>query len=201
MNWIVVADNSAELLQDAGHILCKRKMRVTGFRSGQALLEFLKDNQPDLILLGSVLWEIGGFEAITALKNAHKTGKEIPVLLMAGRAEQDMEARARAMGAAGVVRKPLVASELMANVLNILASNPQPGVQENAPICNTLEEVANTLEERNESTTGCGWAARRSATSIAICSVIWNAITASRSRFCLRWRFQNRSTRASGWKS
>ena len=154
MNWIVVADNSAELLQDAGHILCKRKMRVTGFRFGQALLEFLKDNQPDLILLGSVLWEIGGFEAITALKNAHKTGKEIPVLLMAGRAEQDMEARARAMGAAGVVKKPLVASELMANVINILASNPQPGVQENAPICNTLEEVANTLEERNESTIG-----------------------------------------------
>ena len=48
MNWIVVADNSIEALQDAGHILCKRKMRVTGFRSGQALMEFLKDNWPDL---------------------------------------------------------------------------------------------------------------------------------------------------------
>ena len=153
MNWIVVADNSVELLQDAGHILCKRKMRVTGFRSGQALLEFLKDNQPDLILLGSVLWEIGGFEAISALKKARKTGKEIPVLLMAEQGEQDMEARARAMGAAGVVGRPLVASELMARVLDILASNQQPAVQENAPICNTLEEVANTLEERNESTT------------------------------------------------
>ena len=94
MNWIVVADRSTEILQDAGHILCKRKMRVTGFRSGQALLEFLKDNQPDLILLGSVLWEIGGFEAISALKKARKMGKGIPVLLMAERGEPDLEARA-----------------------------------------------------------------------------------------------------------
>ena len=155
MNWIVVADGSIEALQDAGHILCKRKMRVTGFRSGQALIEFLKDNQPDLILLGSVLWEIGGFEAISALKNVRKTGKEIPVLLMAEQGEPDLEARARAMGAAGVVGKPLVAAELTARVLDILASVPQSGVEESTPPRrNTLEEIANTLEECNESTTG-----------------------------------------------
>ncbi len=141
-------------MQDAGHILCKRKMRVTGFRSGHALMEFLKDNRPDLILLGSVLWEIGGFDAISALKNARKTGKEIPVLLMAEQGEPDLEARARAMGAAGVVGKPLVAAELTARVLDILASIPQSGVDESAPIRNTLEEIANTLEECNESTTG-----------------------------------------------
>lgn len=154
MNWIVVADRSTEILQDAGHILCKRKMRVTGFRSGQALLEFLKDNQPDLILLGSVLWEIGGFEAISALKKARKMGKGIPVLLMAERGEPDLEARAQAMGAAGAVEKPLVAAELTARVLDILASIQQSGTDENTPIHNTLEEIANTLKQGNESTTG-----------------------------------------------
>ena len=154
MNWIVVADRSTEILQDAGHILCKRKMRVTGFRSGQALLEFLKDNQPDLILLGSVLWEIGGFEAISALKKARKMGKGIPVLLMAERGEPDLEARAQAMGAAGAVGKPLVAAELTARVLDILASIQQSGTDENTPIHNTLEEIANTLKQGNESTTG-----------------------------------------------
>ncbi len=154
MNWIVVADRSTEILQDAGHILCKRKMRVTGFRSGQALLEFLKDNQPDLILLGSVLWEIGGFEAISALKKARKMGKGIPVLLMAERGEPDLEARAQAMGAAGAVGKPLVAAELTARVLDILASIQQSGTDENTPIHNTLEEIANTLKQGSESTTG-----------------------------------------------
>ena len=154
MNWIVVADRSTEILQDAGHILCKRKMRVTGFRSGQALLEFLKDNQPDLILLGSVLWEIGGFEAVSALKKARKMGKGIPVLLMAERGEPDLEARAQAMGAAGAVGKPLVAVELTARVLDILASIQQSGTDENTPIHNTLEEIANTLKQGNESTTG-----------------------------------------------
>jgi DNA-binding response OmpR family regulator len=101
-------------------------MRVTGFKSGQALMDFLKDNRPDLILLGSVLWEIGGFDAISALKNVCKAGKGIPVLLMAEQGEPDPEARAQAMGAAGVVRKPFVAAELTACVLGILYSITQP---------------------------------------------------------------------------
>ena len=153
MNWIVVADSSNETLQDAGHILCKQKMRVTGFKSGQALLEFLKDNRPDLILLGSVLWDIGGFDAISTLKRARKTDKEIPVLLMAEQKDPDLEARAQAMGAAGVVGKPLMAAELTARVLSILATVPQSDTDENAPIRNTLEEIASTLEEHNESIT------------------------------------------------
>ncbi len=153
MNWIVIADSSNDVLQDAGHILCKQKMRVTGFKSGQALLEFLKDNRPDLILLGSVLWDLGGFEAISTLKNARKPGRGILVLLMAEQGEPDLEARARAMGAAGVVGKPLMATELTARVRDILASIPQPGTDEDAPIRSTLEEIANTLEERNEATT------------------------------------------------
>ncbi len=154
MNWIVVADSNIEALQDAGHILCKQHMRVTGFRSGQALLDFLKDNRPDLILLGSVMWDIGGDEAISALKNARRTGREIPVLLMAEQGEPDPEARAQAMGAAGVVRKPFVAAELTARVLGVLASIPQSGTEENTPAGNTLAEIANTLEQRNETTTG-----------------------------------------------
>ncbi len=165
MNWIVVADSSTEILQDAGHILCKRKMRVTGFRSGQALLEFLEDNQPDLILLGSVLWEIGGFEAISALMKARKMNKGIPVLLMAEQGEPDLETRAQAMGAAGVVGKPLVAAELTARVLDILASVPQAGMDENAPIHNTLEEISNTLKQCSESATGM-WMGREAFGSV-----------------------------------
>ncbi|MBE5774620.1 MAG: response regulator, partial [Clostridiales bacterium] len=81
MNWIVVADSDVSILQTAGQILCRQQMRMTGFNSAQTLLDFLKDNRPDLILLGNVLWELGGFEAISALKrSAHG---DVPVLLMA----------------------------------------------------------------------------------------------------------------------
>ena len=68
MNWIVVADSDVPTLRDAGQILCRQKMRVTGFKSAQTLLDFLRDNQPDLILLGNVIWELGGFEAISAFR-------------------------------------------------------------------------------------------------------------------------------------
>ena len=155
MNWIVVADNSVETLREAGHILCKQKMRVTGFRSGQALLDFLRDNRPDLILLGSVLWEIGGFEAISALKKARKADDGIPVLLMAEQGESDLEAHAQAMGAAGVVGKPLVTVELTERVRGILAAVAQSGADDGkAPVRCTIAEVASALEECNEATTG-----------------------------------------------
>ena len=51
MEWIVVADNSNYTLRTTGQILCKQEMRVTGIKTGRMLLEFLKGNRPDLILL------------------------------------------------------------------------------------------------------------------------------------------------------
>ena len=65
MYWVVVADNLVSTFQEAGQILCKQNIRLTGFKSGQALLDFLRNNRPDLILLGGVLWDLGGFEAIS----------------------------------------------------------------------------------------------------------------------------------------
>ena len=78
MNWIAVADTSALTLQVAGQILCKNKMRMTGFVTGQGLMDFLKDNQPDLILLGNVMWELGGVESISTLRRGMRPGSEIP---------------------------------------------------------------------------------------------------------------------------
>ena len=55
MNWIAVADINTLTLQDAGRILCRQKMRMTGFKSIYALIDFLKENRLDLILLGDVV--------------------------------------------------------------------------------------------------------------------------------------------------
>ena len=162
MTWIVVADSNAAMLQAAGEILCKQKMRVTGFTSVKALLDFLRDNKPDLIVLGNVTWELGGFEAVSALREAAKA--DIPVILMTEAEERDLEA-AQAKGAAGIVSKPPDPAELTIRVREILSRRGQHGPDEQAPVRNNLESVASLLEEYNDSTNGV-WMGKEAFSSV-----------------------------------
>ena len=49
-DWIVVVDDDTTNLKMAGHILSKSKKRVTAVKSGQMLLDYVRSNEPDLIL-------------------------------------------------------------------------------------------------------------------------------------------------------
>ena len=153
MNWIVVADSDVSTLRDAGQILCRQKMRVTGFKSAQTLLDFLRDNQPDLILLGNVIWELGGFEAISALQQTAKPGEDIPVLLMREPGNRDQEMSAQAKGAAGIINKPLEPAMLTARVQEILALRERRE-RNSVPTRSNLEEIASSLEECNDASNG-----------------------------------------------
>ena len=153
MNWIVVADSDVSTLRDAGQILCRQKMRVTGFKSAQTLLDFLRDNQPDLILLGNVIWELGGFEAISALQQTAKPGEDIPVLLMREPGNRDQEMSAQAKGAAGIINKPLEPAMLTARVQEILARR-EWRERNSVPTRSNLEEIASSLEECNDASNG-----------------------------------------------
>ena len=153
MNWIVVADSNVSTLRDAGQILCRQKMRVTGFKSAQALLDFLRENRPDLILLGNVMWELGGFEAISALRRAEKPGEDIPVLLMAEPGNLDLEKWVQAKGAAGIIYKPLEPAMLTARVRELLALRERSG-RNSVLTRSNLEEIASSLEECNDAGNG-----------------------------------------------
>ena len=154
MYWIAVADSNIATFEEAGKILCRQKMRVTGFKTGQGLMDFLRDNRPDLVLLGSVLWELGGFDAVSAIREATENGDTLPILLMLDREDRDLEAQAQKMGASGVVAKPLAASELLSRVHEVLEPPEIPDRVKDAPVNSTLEEVAVTLEECNQTTNG-----------------------------------------------
>ena len=159
MNWVVVADNHVSTFQEVGRILCKQNIRLTGFKSGQALLDFLRDNRPDLILLGSVIWDLGGFEAISSIRQLTGSEHPIPILLMADQEDQYLTEQAQEMGASGVIGKPLAANELLPLVMKILGLQKQfrklpqgPGGQgKTAPVSNTLERIASLLEAHSAS--------------------------------------------------
>ena len=146
MNWVTVADHETATLQDAGKILCRQMMRVTGFKSFRALKDFLSENKPDLILLGNFPDEPGGLEAAALLKEAMKPDGEIPVILVTDEEDPGFEERALSEGIAGLITRPLDSSVLTALVQRAFSSQRSSGTQEDVPMGNTLDEIASILE-------------------------------------------------------
>ena len=78
MDWIAVVDDDKANLLQAGQILSRHDMRVTALRSGRALLDYVRDNKPDLILLDIKMPEMDGFETLERLKAQLPPDEDIP---------------------------------------------------------------------------------------------------------------------------
>lgn len=116
-NWVLVVDDDITNLKMAGHILSKNGMRVTGLKSGQALLDHIsrQEPDPDLILLDIRMPGMDGFETITRLKKL-KNGKDIPVIFLTADDEAETEAMGLHLGAMDFIKKPFIPEVLVLRV-------------------------------------------------------------------------------------
>ena len=107
-DWIVVVDDDVANLKLAGHILSKSRMRVSALRSGQALLNYIVDNKPDLILLDILMPEMDGFETLKRLRELEKGKEQIPVIFLTANEDEGSELRGLQLGAIKIKKKPFV---------------------------------------------------------------------------------------------
>lgn len=108
MDWIVAVDDDVKNLEMAGHILSKHDMRVTGLKSGRALVEFLKTNRPDLILLDIMMPDLDGFETLQIVHERTEPAKRVPVIFLTADESEEAETRGLQLGAMDFIRKPFV---------------------------------------------------------------------------------------------
>ena len=113
--WIYVVDDDISNLKIAGSILSRNGMRVTAFRSGDALLNALKENHPDLILLDIMMPGMDGFETLSELKK-QDSGAEIPVIFLTADEEAETETKGLRLGAMDFIKKPFVPDVLVLRV-------------------------------------------------------------------------------------
>ena len=118
--WIAVVDDDMTNLKMAGHVLNKNNMRVTTLKSGRALIDFLKDNRPNLILLDVKMPEMDGFETMLELRAMEKEVAEIPVIFLTGNDDEESEKKGLAIGATDFIRKPFVPEVLIMRVKHII---------------------------------------------------------------------------------
>ena len=116
MDWVVVVDDDKSNLIQAGQILSENHIRVTALKSGKALLDFVKDSRPDLILLDIRMPETDGFETMKRLKEQLPADEQIPVIVLTGNDDPETETQGLRLGAMDFIKKPFVADVLVLRV-------------------------------------------------------------------------------------
>jgi two-component system, sensor histidine kinase and response regulator len=112
---ILIVDDIPRNLQVLGSILGENGYSVSVASSGQAALEAIAAQPPDLILLDIQMPDIDGIEVCKRLQSDGAT-KSIPVMFLTARTETDDIVRGFEVGAVDYITKPFVSTELMARV-------------------------------------------------------------------------------------
>ncbi len=120
MDWVVVVDDDVINLKMAGEILSRHNMRVTALRSGTALINYLKGNTPDLILLDIKMPGLDGFDTLRKLNSMTTESERIPVIFLTADENEESEARGLQLGAMDFIKKPFVPEVLVIRVQNTI---------------------------------------------------------------------------------
>ncbi len=114
-DWILVVDDDTSNLKMASHILGRAQMRVSCLKTGKDAVQFLKENEPDLILLDIHMPVMDGFQTMAVIRE-NKTVVDIPVIFLTADDDSDTEKKGLEVGAVDFIRKPFVPEVLLLRV-------------------------------------------------------------------------------------
>lgn len=117
--WVVVVDDDRTNQILAENVLKKQKMKVTTLSSGEELLELLKEQKPDLILLDIRMPGIDGLETFRQMKRSYPDMTP-PVIFLTADDSLEAEAKCLELGAIDFVTKPFTPDVLTLRVKHTL---------------------------------------------------------------------------------
>ena len=106
-------------LAGAGHEVITAEDAVIGLRAVIA-------DQPDLVVLDIFVPYLDGFEMLAALQS-DPASRGIPVIVLTGHSDDETFARARQLGAAAFLTKPVEGARLIRVIEEQLAARPRSG--------------------------------------------------------------------------
>ncbi|HEV2402077.1 MAG TPA: response regulator [Candidatus Sulfotelmatobacter sp.] len=111
---VLIADDNADMRQYLARLLSER-YDVTAVADGQAALEAIQKQTPDLVLSDIMMPNLDGFGVLQALRSDPATNT-IPVILLSARAGEESRVEGIDAGADDYLVKPFSARELLARV-------------------------------------------------------------------------------------
>jgi FixJ family two-component response regulator len=110
---IAVVDDEAAVRMALQRLLRSAGLSVQAFASGATVLEFVRTERPDCIVLDLHMPGVNGFEVQDSLSQA---GFRIPIVVITGHDAPEARARALAGGASAYLLKPVDDSMLLAAI-------------------------------------------------------------------------------------
>src|SRR5688572_7178409 len=120
MTKILIADDHA-IVRKGLHQIIKEQapyLAVDEAADGQAVLEKVRDEAWDILLLDISMPKLSGLEILREMKHSHPT---LPVLILSTHPEEQYAVRVLRAGAAGYINKSCALDELVPAIEKVLA--------------------------------------------------------------------------------
>lgn len=119
---LLLIDDDVDLAQMLVEFLQLQGFVVDAAASGEAGLQLLTDNPPDLVILDVMLPGMDGFTVLEKIRAAH----ELPVVMLTARGEESERIHGLTGGADDYLPKPFNPLELAARISNVLRRSEGP---------------------------------------------------------------------------
>ena len=128
---ILVVDDEPDVVESVrlGFTLHWREVDVLGAATGEAALDVVEHEHPDIVLLDIGLPDIDGFEVIRQIR----AFSDVPVVMLTARDDAMDKVKGLELGADDYVTKPFNHLELMARVKAVMRRHEMPAPTSRAP--------------------------------------------------------------------
>ena len=134
---ILAVDDNPRNLQFLGKLLSDNGFEVAMAQSGQQALNFIRKNDPDLILLDIMMPEMDGFAVCEKIK-ADFAACHIPIIFLTAKTDTRDVVKGFEAGGVDYVTKPFNSAELLARVKTHVEVKILRGL---LPICSRCKKI------------------------------------------------------------
>lgn len=116
---IFVVEDDTDIAELVAHQLGRAGFDVEVFHTGSDVMEQVRRQQPDLVVLDLMLPGLSGFEICRMMRGESSTAT-VPIIMLTARTEEDDRVRGLELGADDYLMKPFSPRELVARIRAVL---------------------------------------------------------------------------------
>lgn len=114
---LLIVDDEDDVREFAASFFRKRKIEVLTASSGEEAVKIVVVHEPKIVLLDI---KMEGIDGIETLKRIKELNKQIKVIMITGRDDEEAKQKTKDLGAYGYINKPLELDELERVVMKIV---------------------------------------------------------------------------------
>lgn len=119
---VLIAEDEPSILESLDFILRRAGWNIESVTDGEAALDRVRRNRPRVLVLDVMLPRRSGFDVLKQLRSDEET-RDLPVLILTAKGQQQDRRIAEELGADGFVTKPYSNAEVVGAVRQLLGEN------------------------------------------------------------------------------